>query len=177
MARAGIPEQTKNPEAGSVGCLQVDRAAAAAAGKGDPPHGGSLSDAALVALSVTIKAAVLPDLMPVAVGSVLLADAWPRVAWHQVAGWRREPRPLHGGDGWQARRWPRRRARTCFNNDAREHVLNRRRREANALGDLATGEPFSRQLADASVPASADGCGGHGYSLAVQSPVQFWVQD
>lgn len=174
---AFAPEQLKNPQARRVSCNQVGGFSATCAGRDYPPRGGGITKTAFVPLGVAIIAASLPYRTPIGIRSVGLLDARAWVHSRVAASRRRGYRPLHGGDCWQARRWPRRRARRCFNNDAREHVLNRRRREANALGDLAAGEPFGRQLADASVPASAGGCGGHGYSLAVQSPVQFWVQD
>lgn len=48
---------------------------------------------------------------------------------------------------------------------AGEDILHPGGRETDALGDGATRQPFSSQLADASVPASASGYSRHPYSL------------
>lgn len=137
-------EQRKNPHGRRVSCKQAGWFSATCAGRDYPPPGGGITKTALVPLGGAIVGAGLPYRTPIGIRSVGLTDTRARVHSRVATSRWRRCRPLHGSDCWSARRWP----RGCLYGDAREHVLNPRRRQANALGDLAARQPFGRQCDD-----------------------------
>lgn len=166
MVPALAQKQLKNPQSRHVTCNQVGGLPAPCAWRLDLPRGGRLTKAAFIPLGVPILGAGLPDRTPIGIRSVGLTDARAWVHGRIATSRRRGSRPLHGGDWWPTRRW----SRGCFYGDACEHALNPRWRQTNTLGYLTSRQPFGCQRNDSSVPAIADGCRGHAYSLAVHLP-------